>query len=230
MENFHVAFWLMELFHELNESLKSYQEIAGFGLNVKTFFFLLTIFWSTMLTISLSAQARKIKRNESGKSISFLFYGFYIFPGMATGFYGYYRLKFALIFNAICLGFFGIRIIINLLRYQKYPRKEIFYGFSALLSAPLMIITPDYLRDYAFAISGFVVLWMMTRQAWTIFKEEGSGAFHPGPAINGIFSSSTWLTYAILFYIWPMMIFNFLAIIIWGLQVSLYFYKQKKGY
>lgn len=228
MEHFYIAFWLMEIFHKLCIIFSPFKEIVMFGYNVETLFFLLTFIFSLGSAYTLFEQSQIILKKKSGQSISFLFYGFIILPASAVAFYGHYTLSLALVFNGICISLTGILVIVNLLRYHRYPKWEIVLGFSALISLPLVIVLPAYERDIAFFLFGLTVLIMLQKQNYTLWKRKDVGSLHFGPALNGIFSSTSWMIYGFLMNVWPVKVFNVLVTISWATFLILYFVYNKK--
>jgi uncharacterized protein with PQ loop repeat len=232
MVHFYELIWLTEIFRELINWLQRFKEIINFNLhNPATIFFLLTLALSLSSAVALLKQSKKIRNKESGEAVSFAFYGFLIIPAFAVSLYGYYQLSLALFVNGLCIGSAGFFVIKNLLTYQKYPRWEKVLGFSAVISIPLVIAVSGYkdILDTLFFIFGLTVLFMLQTQSYAMWKKKSIGSLHIGPAINGLFSASSWLIYAFFMDLWPVKVFNIFTIISWSIFLVLYFsYKNNK--
>ncbi|MFA6355344.1 MAG: hypothetical protein WCW65_02890 [Candidatus Paceibacterota bacterium] len=205
--------------------MNRFKELEGFGINFPTLIFSITLFFTILQVIALIKQNRKIVRNKSGDSVSFPFFSFYAFAGIALIFYGLYASSLALTLNGF-LGFIMFLISINLLKFKKITTKEKLIGASSLIVVPMMIFLPQ--KDLLLFISGLIIQFFIFIQIIELWKSPDSGSVHPEQAIVSIFSGAFWLIYSIQMSIWPMVVNNILGVSLWIVLVLVYFKKPKK--
>lgn len=203
-----------------------FKEIINFGINFETAIFLITMFFTIFQAIALTKQRKKIRKEKSGKSVSFSFFSYYGFSALAVSLYGLYGGSLALVINGSLLGSLALAIVVNIPKFKKLKKEEIIAGIISSTVLPLMIILPQ--KDLLFLIFGLIVTFSLLFQIIEIWKNKSSGAVHLAQTIVSIFSVSFWLTYAFVFKFWPLQIINSIALILWITMLFSYLkYKVK---
>jgi len=200
--------------------MERFTEIKNFGANLLTLLFFATIFFTIIQAYALIQQNNKIVKNQSGKSVSFFFFSYYVFSALAVIIYGLNRSSLALTFNGL-LGPLALTVVFNLLRFKAIGLKEKIIGLSSFVVLPLIIFVPQ--KDLLFLIFGLVIGGALFSQILEIWKNKNAGSVHPGQAIVSLFSNSFWLSYAIIMGIWPLEIINGLSLLLWIILLISYF-------
>ncbi len=206
--------------------MEKFVEIQNFGLNTLTVIFFITLFFTFFQASALFKQNRKIVKNKSGLSVSFVFFCYYGFSALAVIIYGWHKLSLALMINGL-LGFIMLMIIINLLRFKKIALGEKVVGLASIVVLPLIIFAPQ--KDLLFLIFGSIINLALFLQVLEIWRNKSSGSVHPGQTIVSLFSNTFWLGYAIVMHIWPLKIVNSISLALWfSMLFSYYTFNPKK--
>lgn len=209
--------------------MERFVEIQQFGVNILTGLFLITLGFTVLSMFALYKQSQKIRRRESGESVSFNYFAFLGFSALGYSYYGWYKFSLALAINGL-LGIFALIIVFNLLKYKRITTKEKIIGLViSPLTIPLVIILEQ--KDELLVICGGIMLIVLFMQVYEIWKNKDAGSFHPMQAVFGIISGSFWVFYAFWVNIWPLKIFTPISLLIWTLMLVLYykFNHKKKG-
>lgn len=194
-------------------------EIDGFGINILSLTFVVTLISTAFQAIAFIKQNKKILKTRSSKSVSFSFYSFFGFSALAITIYGLHNQSLALSINGL-LGFLSLAIAVNIFKFRKLTEKEISTGLFSTIAVPLMIIAPE--KDYVFLGLGLIIGVTLMIQIWEIWKNKSSGAYHSGQIFVSITSCSFWLIYSIIVIIYPMIITNSLFLFLWILLLFSY--------
>lgn len=206
--------------------MQRFVEIQNFGVNFLTAVFFVTLFFTILQGYALIKQNRKIIKNRSGKSVSFIFFSYFSFSAIAIIFYGLNKDSLALTINGL-VGFIGLAIIVNVWRFKKVSLKEKFIGFGSSIIIPIIILIPQ--KDELYLICGLIISGSLLLQVLEIWKNRDSGSVHPSQAIVSLFSSSFWLSYGFMVGLWPMKIINSLFLLLWlSLLLSYLKFKPNK--
>lgn len=200
--------------------MRKFVEIQNFGLNALTVIFFITLVFTLFQALALYKQNRKIVKNKSGLSVSFIFFCYYGFSALAVIIYGWQKLSLALTINGL-LGCISLMIIVNLLRFKKISFSEKFIGFSSIIVLPLIIFAPQ--KDLLFLIFGSIINLALFLQILEIWQNKSSGAVHPGQTIVSLFSNTFWLIYAIIMHIWPLEVVNSISLVLWFSMLFSYY-------
>ena len=194
-------------------------EIDGFGINILSLTFVVTLISTAFQAIAFIKQNKKILKARSSKSVSFSFYSFFGFSALAITVYGLHNQSLALSINGL-LGFLSLAIAVNIFKFRKLTEKEISTGLFSTIAVPLMIIAPE--KDYVFLGLGLIIGVTLMIQILEIWKNKSSGAYHSGQIFVSITSCSFWLIYSIIVIIYPMIITNSLFLFLWILLLFSY--------
>lgn len=205
--------------------MEKFSEIQNFGFNSLTLSFIATLFFTFFQAFALIMQNKKIIKNKSGESVSFVFFSYYGFSALAVIIYGFYKSSLALTINGL-LGFIALTIAFNLLKFKKIELREKIIGIISVSILPLIILIPQ--KDSLFLIFGLIVQWSLLTQVIELFKNKNTGSVHPAQGIVSLFSQTFWLIYSLLFNIWPMIIINTIGLSLWVILLIEYFYFKKK--
>ena len=203
--------------------LDKFVEIKQFGLNAVTVAFFGTLLFTVLQAIALLKQRAKVRKTRSGESVSFIFFTYFGFSALAVSIYGNYKSSLALVLNGL-LGFFSLAIVVNLLRFKPLSKVEKRSGIASMLVIPAIIIFPQ--KDIVFFVFCLIISATLLLQIVEIIKNKSSGSVHPTQSVVSIFSSSFWLTYAVITGNWALMGNSILALAMWATMIALY-YKYK---
>lgn len=203
-----------------------FAELKGFGVNILTLSFLVTMVFTILQGIAFLKQNQRIIKTKSGESVSFSFYSFFGFSALAVTVFGLTNKSLALSINGL-LGLLSLVVVINLLRFKKINKKEKIIGIVSILALPAMIFSPN--RDIIFLVLGFIIGITLGIQIFEIWKNKSSGSYHPTQIFVSISSCSFWLIYSIIMKIWAMQATNSLFLFLWFMLLFSYLkFKKKK--
>jgi uncharacterized protein with PQ loop repeat len=201
-----------------------FKELEGFGFNFLTMIFLITLFFIILQLFALIKQNRRILKNKSGESVSFMLFSFWGFAGIALIFYGIYISSLSITLSGF-LGFMNLSISTNLLKFKKISLKEKVGGALSFIVVPLMIFSNQ--KDLLVLIFGLIIQFFIILQIMELWKSPNSGAIHPIQAITSIFSGTFWLIYCVLMNIWLMVISNIIGVSLYTILILIYLKKTK---
>ena len=196
-----------------NSILETFERQSFNSLNGFTVSFTLAIFLTILQAWGLWKQNIKIKKNESGESLSLIFFSAQFLYFLGYVIYGLYIHDIVIILNNF-LGLFFIPIIVNLIRYKYKKLKENFksenralllrkFVFEVVVSSLLFIIFLPIIflinnKDLMVAILLAVVIISIIPQARDILIKKNTKNIELRFIIAFMISSSLWLTYGVV--------------------------------
>jgi len=211
-----------------------FSEFQNFGMNLLTISFFTTLVFATLTSVALIKQMGRIKKRESGKSVSFIFYSYFGWSALAAVIYALDKRSLALAVNGLFVGIFALGVVRYLLKYKDISVREKVIG---LIISPIIIPLVFFIKekDTIFVIAGTIVLSSLFHQVYEVWHNKDPGSIHPAQSIISITASLFWIVYVFLFnyyyskLLWPLLVFNPVALILWIIFLVLYFkYKRKE--
>jgi len=211
----------------LEEFIKHTIEYQNWGLNMVTFSFLGTAFFSLLQGWSLLKQNGTIRRKKSGKSLSvtlFIYSGCYFFSFFV---YGVLNQSMGMMVNGL-LGIPYIPIILALHEYKGFTKTNWITLVIFSLMIPLVYILQGSVRDMFVLCGLFGLGFPLIGQIREMYKEKSAGAVEPRFIIVFMLASVFWFIYGVVIENWIFIVFNPASIVILGIILFLYYkYKVK---
>ena len=199
--------------------MNKFAEIQNFGINALTTVFIITLIFTLLTAYAFFKQNKKIVRDRSGISVSFILFCHCGFGGIGVTIYGIYKNSLALTING-CAGFIALAIVINLLRFKKISLKEKIIGFGIIILLPLILWIKQ--KDLLYFISGLAFNLIILIQILEIWKNKSSGEIHPGQIVVNLLSAIFWSIYAFIMGIWAIEISGPTGVILWTILLITY--------
>lgn len=204
--------------------MKEFVEIQSWGFNAVVVSSALTMIFTLIQGYGFIKQSEKIWKEKSVASISAPFFFLFFFFFIAFLLYGWYNRSLAMMFNGL-LFVTCLPIIIGIFKFSCLS----FYDKAAfILSAavvPLMVILEE--KDILLGAMFLISLFVLRGQVVAIYRAKSVGAVEPKMMAILLFTSIFWFLYSALIINWPILLFNFFGMMLYGLMLF-YCFKYKK--
>jgi uncharacterized protein with PQ loop repeat len=207
--------------------LKNCVEYQNFGFNTLTISALATIFFSFFQGYGAIAQSKKIWHEESGETITVLFFVSNFWYFMSFFIYGIYQDSIAITLNG-AVGFLYIPILMGLKKFKGFAISETIFSLLGFLVIPAMILVGQkniVLTAMILMVAPFTII-----QFYEFIKSRSLGAFSIKYVIIFFTTSAFWLIYSIAILKWPLIILNGATTTIYLVVIFLnHKFKKRKG-
>lgn len=204
--------------------MKEFIEIQSWGFNAVIISSALTMIFTLVQGHGFIKQSQKIWQEKSVASISAPFFFLFFFFFAAFMYYGWHNRSMAMMFNGL-LFLTCLPIVIGIFKFGLLSSSDKVALILSAIIVPLMIVLEN--KDLLLAILLLISLWVLRSQVMAIYRAKSVGAVEPRMIIIFLFTSAFWLVYSSLIVNWPLLLFNFSAMMLYGLMMY-YYMKYKK--
>jgi uncharacterized protein with PQ loop repeat len=180
---------------------------------------------ATMFTMwATYSQARKIRENRSGESVSVLMFSYLSWMFVAYGYFGYWAHSVAIVFNSLCAIPYFL-VLWNLWKYKGFTRAELLWSLAFPLQFVAVVVLPWKVTLTTTILS--VSLAFMAMQPIEMYRTKSAGFVSMKYALVFLASLVFWTIFAYKTRQLPLLIVNPAAFIIIGATIWLWFKYQK---
>lgn len=201
-------------------------ELEQLGWNAVTIGAVGAILFTILEAWGLWQQKKTIWNNQSGKSISVVWFLYFANQFVVIFIYGLSMKSITLTFNGL-LSLIYIPIIIGLWKFKGFKRSEKILGLFLLLTSMIMVIVP--FKDWVFLVMSFGSLLASAMQPYEIWKNKNSGVVEIRLLTVFLISTLFWIIYGYAINDWVLKIVCPMYFTIVSITMFFWFiYKQPK--
>jgi len=199
--------------------MKDFIEIQNWGFNKLIIASLFTMIFTVFQFYGFLKQNQKIWGKKSVKSLSAPFFFLLFFYFIALIFYGFSKNSLAMIFNSL-LFLPCIPITIGIIKFKKLSLIDITALILTATIVPIMIVIKQ--KDLFLFILLLISIVTLLTQLIEMIKTKSRGSIEIKFVIVFVITSIFWFIYSSIIKNWPLLIFNGIAIFVYGLIMFLY--------
>lgn len=199
--------------------MKNFIEIQNWGFNTLIISSFLTLAFGVFQGYGFFTQSQKIWKRRSTESVSTTYFSFLFFYFIAFTIYGLSKNSLAMSINGL-LFIPCAYIVIGIVKFKKLNWKDYLSFMLSATTIPIMIFTDE--KDLFLFIMLMASMVTMIIQLITMISNKSSGSVEFKFLIVFFTTAIFWLIYAIIVNNWPLIVFNIMAIIIYGSMSVLY--------
>lgn len=200
--------------------MQNFVEFQNWGFNTLIISSIMTMVFSISQGYGFVLQGLKIFKEKSVKSISLAMIFNFFFYLIAFTIYGIEEKSLAIIFKGL-LFIPVFPIVFGIFKFKdKITLKDISLFVLTMMTVPAMIIIDN--KDNLLLILLIIGLVTIFSQLATIIKKKSTGALEIKLIIICLATAIFWLIYAISLKNFPLILFNFVAIIFYTSIIILY--------